>query len=92
MNTRDKDKLNKATDLAVHAIYDIVNAYVRVLETLVDNEQKKYDRLPSSLHFSPTGRELDISICNLENNINEAEYILFSKVMEYSGKEDIFGR
>lgn len=90
MNTRDKEKLDRATELAADSIYSVVDAYVRVLETLCSNELGKYGHLPSSLHFSPTGLELQDSIRSLENRINDAELILFSRVMKLSGKEDIF--
>lgn len=90
MNSRDKEKLDRATRLAADSICSVIDAYVRVLEILSDNELKKYKRLPSSLQFSPTGVDLQDSIYDLSNQINDAELILFSKVMELSGKENIF--
>ena len=90
MNYRDKEKLNRATELAADAIYEIIDAYVRVLGKLADNEMEKLDNMPSSLHTSPVGLELQDSIHSLDNRINDAEIILFSRVMNLSGKEDIF--
>ncbi len=90
MNSRDKEKLDRATELAADSICSVVDAYVRVLETLTNNELKKYGHLPSSLQSSPTGVDLQDSIYSLSNQINDAELILFSRVMELSGKENIF--
>ncbi len=91
MNTRDKKKLARATELAASSIRSVVDAYVRVLGTLVDNEVGKCGRLPRSLLFSPAGMELQDSICYLQDRIDNAERILFSRVMGLSGKEDVFG-
>ncbi len=88
MNARDKKKMNRATELAADAIHAVVNAYVEVLETLINNELKKQTHLPPSLQDSPVGMDLRYSIDFLENKINDAESILFSKVMELSGKGD----
>ncbi len=90
MNYRDKEKLNRATELAADSIYSVVDAYVRVLETLASNELEKYGHLPKSLHYSPTGIELKDNIRKLQNKINDAELILFSRVMKLSGKDDVF--
>ena len=90
MNYRDKQKLNRATELAADAIYEIVDTYIRILANMVDNEMEKLDNMPSSLHTSPVGLEVQDSIHSLDNRINDAEIILFSRVMNLSGKEDIF--
>ena len=90
MNYRDKQKLNRATELAADAIYEIVDTYIRILGNMVDNEMEKLDNMPSSLHTSPVGLEVQDSIKSLDNRIDDAEIILFSRVMNLSGKEDVF--
>ncbi len=90
MNARDNEKLDRATELAAASIYSVVAAYVRVIETMIGNEMKKYEHLPKSLKCSPTGIELQDSIHNLEVKSCEAECILFSRVVELAGKEDIY--
>lgn len=88
MNARDKKKMNNATLLAAEAIQTIVDAYVDVLVTLINNELKKQMNLPFSLHSSPIGLDLQYSINFLESKINDAESDLFTKVLELSGKDD----
>ena len=90
MNYRDKQKLNRATELAADAIYEIVDTYITILGNMVDNEMEKLDNMPSSLHTSPVGLEVQDSIKSLDNRIEDAEIILFSRVMNLSGKEDVF--
>jgi hypothetical protein len=90
MNYRDKQKLNRATELAADAIYEIVETYITILVNMVDNEMEKLDNMPSSLHTSPVGLEVQDSIKSLDNRIDDAEIILFSRVMNLSGKEDVF--
>ncbi len=87
MNARDKKKMNRATELAAEAIQTVVDAYVDVLGSLVNNEMRKMMKLPHSLQSAPIGYELEDSIDFLDNRINCAEKILFSKVMELSGKD-----
>lgn len=90
MNYRDKQKLNRATELAADAIYEIVETYITILVNMVDNELEKLDNMPSSLHTSPVGLEVQDSIKSLDNRIDDAEIYLFSRVMNLSGKEDVF--
>lgn len=90
MNYRDKQKLNRATELAADAIYEIVDTYITILGNMVDNEMEKLDNMPSSLHTSPVGLEVQDSIKSLDNRIEDAEIILFSRVMNLSGKEEVF--
>ena len=90
MNYRDKQKLNRATELAADAIYEIVDTYITILGNMVDKEVEKLDNMPSSLHTSPVGLEVQDSIKSLDNRIEDAEIILFSRVMNLSGKEEVF--
>lgn len=90
MNYRDKQKLNRATELAADAIYEIVDTYITILGNMVDKEMEKLDNMPSSLHTSPVGLEVQDSIKSLDNRIEDAEIILFSRVMNLSGKEEVF--
>ena len=90
MNYRDKQKLNRATELATDAIYEIIDTYIRILGNMVDNEMEKLDNMPSSLHTSPVGLEVQDSIKSLDNRIDDAEIYLFSRVMKLSGMEDVF--
>ena len=90
MNYRDKQKLNRATELAADAIYEIVDTYITILGNMVDKEMEKLGNMPSSLHTSPVGLEVQDSIKSLDNRIEDAEIILFSRVMNLSGKEEVF--
>ena len=85
-----REKLNRATELAADAIYEIVDTYITILGNMVDNEMEKLDNMPSSLHTSPVGLEVQDSIKSLDNRIEDAEIILFSRVMNLSGKEEVF--